>query len=64
MSNETQDAFLTRMVDEQKTVHVFLANGIKLIGTITEHDDYTIFLSGQSDQLIYKNNIATVVVPK
>lgn len=55
--------FLTSLVN--RPVRVYLANGIKLQGTLTEASPTALFLVARengSPQLIYKTCIATVAV--
>lgn len=61
--NDTKDienTFLEKV--KGKGVQVYLGNGIKLIGTVTSFDDYTILLSAPTYgvQLIYKHSITTI----
>ena len=55
-----QDNFLLNM--KNKYVTVFLINGVKLKGTISEYDDVCLLLSRDDNiQLIYKNAISTMM---
>lgn len=55
-----QDNFLVAM--KNKCVTVFLINGVKLKGNISEYDDVSLLLSrDDSVQLIYKNAISTMM---
>ena len=55
-----QDNFLLSM--KNKCVTVFLINGVKLKGTISEYDDVCLLLSRDDNiQLIYKNAISTMM---
>lgn len=55
-----QDNFLLTM--KNKCVTVFLINGVKLKGTISEYDDISLLLSRDDNvQLIYKNAISTMM---
>lgn len=56
-----QDSFLSSLVKEQSAVSVFLVNGIKLHGTITESDENVIMLKSAITQMIYKHAVSTVV---
>ncbi len=55
-----QDTFLDHLKDKKISVTVFLVNGVKLQGTVTDHDAFCILLSrdGQS-QAVYKQAIST-----
>jgi len=55
-----QDNFLVAM--KNKCVTVFLINGVKLKGIISEYDDISLLLSRDDNvQLIYKNAISTMM---
>lgn len=55
-----QNNFLMSMKD--KCVTVFLINGVKLKGNVSEYDDVSLLLSrDDSVQLIYKNAISTMM---
>ena len=57
---ELQTTFLTDMLD--RTVTVYLVSGIKLSGTLEQHDQFTLLLQGADgiDSLIFKHAISTV----
>jgi len=56
-----EDDFLDSLVKCNKDVTIFLANGIKLEGTISVYDDVCIILERDGhSQLIYMNAISTV----
>ena len=62
---KVQDAFLNRLRNERIPVSVFLARGTRLQGVITYFDQFTIVLEeGNSQQLVYKHSIATIVPSK
>jgi host factor-I protein len=57
-----QDAYLNRLRKERIPVNVFLSKGTRLQGIITFFDQFTILLeNGNSQQLVYKHSIATIV---
>ena len=58
---ELQPAFLTDMQD--RLVTVYLVNGIKLIGKLKQHDQYTLLLQGADgiDSLIFKHATSTII---
>jgi len=57
-----QDAYLNRLRKEKIPVSVFLSKGTRLQGVITFFDQFTILLeNGNSQQLVYKHSIATIV---
>lgn len=41
-----QERFLTQMVEERRTVDVFLISGVKLEGEIVGYDEYVILMKG------------------
>jgi len=56
-----QDTVL-RHVREKVPVTVFLANGIRLQGTVTAFDSYSVLLSrDRQSQLVYKHAISTIL---
>lgn len=57
-----QDSFLEAIKNNQP-VSVYLINGIKLQGRITNYDQYCIKLkNGENlEQMIYKNAVSTIV---
>ena len=57
---ECQNNFLVAM--KNKCVTVFLINGVKLKGVISEYDDVSLLLSRDDNvQLVYKNAISTMM---
>jgi host factor-I protein len=58
---DLQATFLRHCMDERVQVSVFLTNGVKLSGLITEFDAFTLVLSRPgADQVIYKRAVSTV----
>lgn len=58
---DLQATFLQHCKDEKVSVSVFLTNGVKLSGLITEFDAFTLVLSRPgADQVIYKRAVSTV----
>lgn len=58
-----QSLFIDHLITEQKSVAIFLTNGIKLLGSIIAHDAQNVILtSSHSQQLIYKASISTILV--
>ena len=57
-----QDTFLDHLRKHEVPVTIYLANGIKLQGYVTEFDAYSVLLvrSGQS-QLVYKHAVSTIM---
>jgi host factor-I protein len=58
---DLQATFLQHCKDERVPVSVFLTNGVKLSGLITDFDAFTLVLSRPgADQVIYKRAVSTV----
>lgn len=58
---QVQDSYLQKIVKERTNVSIYLINGIKLQGIVTQFDQYALILRGTHDQLAYKHAIATIV---
>ena len=57
-----QDTFLEHVRKHDVPVTVFLANGIRLQGTVAGFDSYALLLvRDRQSQLIYKHAISTIV---
>jgi host factor-I protein len=57
-----QDTFLRHVREHKVPVTVFLANGIRLQGTVTAFDSYSVLLvRDRQAQLVYKHAIATIM---
>ena len=57
-----QDTFLRHVREHKVPVTVFLANGIRLQGTVTAFDSYSVLLSrDRLSQLVYKHAISTIM---
>jgi host factor-I protein len=57
-----QDTFLDHVRKHDVPVTVFLANGIRLQGTVAGFDSYALLLvRDRQSQLIYKHAISTIV---
>lgn len=56
-----ENSFLKSLCDEEITVSIFLINGIKLHGVITDMDEHVVMLKNGITQMIYKHAISTVV---
>ena len=62
-----QNEYLEHLQIEQKSVAIYLINGIKLSGLISAFDEYVVLLKDNKntvDQLIYKHAISTIVPAK
>ena len=57
-----QDAFLNHVRKAKVPVTIFLANGVKLQGSITWFDTFCILLTREGlSQLVYKHAISTIM---
>ena len=57
-----QDTFLRHVREHKVPVTVFLANGIRLQGTVTAFDTYSLLLSrDRQAQVVYKHAISTIL---
>jgi host factor-I protein len=60
--NKVYDKFLNNLVDDNIPVVIFLINGVKLQGTISDFDEISIILvREQNVQLLYRQAISTIV---
>ena len=60
--HEQENKFIKKLIDTKAQLTVFLINGIKLSGVITENDESTLYLQrDQHTQLVYKNAISTIM---
>jgi host factor-I protein len=64
MSNNLQDNFLNQLRKDKTPVVVYLANGVRLKGTIKGFDNFVIVLKESTQQLIYKHAVSTIVPEK
>jgi len=57
-----EQIFLKSLKDKEQLVQIYLAGGIKMVGTIKNFDDFTILISARSFgmQMIYKHSITTI----
>jgi host factor-I protein len=61
-NQNVQDVLLNALRKNRTPVTIYLANGVKLQGTITGFDNFSVVLRrGPQMQLIYKHAMATVV---
>src|SRR4051812_12517684 len=62
LGNAGQDTFLDHVRKHDVPVTVFLANGIRLQGTVAGFDSYSLLLvRDRQSQLIYKHAISTIL---
>jgi host factor-I protein len=60
-----QDAFLNNARKERTFLTIYLMSGVKLTGRIRSFDKYSVILeSNNSEQLIFKHAISTVVISR
>jgi host factor-I protein len=57
-----QDTVLRHLREHKVPVTVFLANGVRLQGTVTAFDSYSVLLvRDRHSQLVYKHAISTIM---
>ena len=56
-----QDTYLSVLQSEKVQVSIFMANGIRLQGTIDSFDQFVIVLKNVSPQVVYKHAISTIM---
>ena len=60
--NNIETRFLSRIVDSGTPITIFLVNGVKLRGSITEFDNVTCLLKRDGvTQLVYRHAISTIM---
>ncbi len=59
-----QDLFLNQMRKEKIPVTMYLVNGARLTGLIKGFDNFVILLKQESQQLVYKHAISTIIPDK
>lgn len=60
-ANKLEGDFLESLRKESTPVSIFLVNGIKLHGIISDFDEHVIMLKGAIVQMIFKHSVSTVV---
>jgi host factor-I protein len=61
-SQNVQDVFLNKVRKDKVPVTVFLVNGVKLQGSISWFDNFSVLLRRDGhEQLVYKHAISTVM---
>ncbi len=61
-SENLETVFLSHICRQKVPLTVFLVNGVKLQGSITDIDDATVLLSRDGhDQLVYRHAISTIM---
>ncbi len=56
-----QDSFLNQLRREKIPVTLYLANGVRLRGTVAGFDNFVILLRESTTQLIYKHAVSTIL---
>jgi len=59
----SEQSFIDR-INKDDNIVVYLATGVKLVGTLLGHDEFTISISGKgaASQMIYKHAITTIAI--
>ncbi|MBF0345319.1 MAG: RNA chaperone Hfq [Nitrospirae bacterium] len=56
-----QDAFLNQLRKEKTPITMYLANGVRLRGTIKAFDNFVILIKDSRLQLIYKHAVSSII---
>jgi host factor-I protein len=59
-----QDNYLNQLRKERVPVVIYLTNGVRLKGSIKSFDNFVILLKENTESLIYKHAISTIVPEK
>jgi host factor-I protein len=59
-----QDNYLNQLRKEKIPVVIYLTNGVRLKGTIKSFDNFVILLKENTESLIYKHAVSTIVPEK
>jgi host factor-I protein len=59
-----QDNYLNQLRKEKISVIIYLTNGVRLKGLIKAFDNFVILLKENTESLIYKHAISTIVPEK
>ena len=62
--HKLQDLYLNHLRKEKIPVTIFLVSGTRLKGTIKGFDNFVVLLKQNTQQLIYKHAISTIVPEK
>ena len=61
-SQQLQDSFLNSVRKQKTPLTVFLVNGVKLTGTVSSFDNFSLLLNREGHcQLVYKHAISTIM---
>jgi host factor-I protein len=59
-----QDTFLNQLRKDKIPVVIYLTNGVRLKGTIRGFDNFVLLLRENTNSLIYKHAISTIIPEK
>jgi host factor-I protein len=59
-----QDNYLNQLRKEKISVVIYLTNGVRLRGVIKSFDNFVILLKENTESLIYKHAVSTIVPEK
>jgi host factor-I protein len=59
-----QDNYLNQLRKEKIPVVIYLTNGVRLKGLIKSFDNFVLLLKENTESLIYKHAISTIVLEK
>jgi host factor-I protein len=60
--SKVYDRFMRDLMDEKTSVVIFLINGVKLQGVISDFDEISLILTREQHvQLLYRSAISTIV---
>jgi len=59
-----QDTYLNHLRKDKVPVVIYLTNGVRLKGTIKGFDNFVILLKENTQSLIYKHAVSTIVPEK
>jgi host factor-I protein len=59
-----QDNYLNQLRKEKIPVVIYLTNGVRLKGTIKSFDNFVILLKENTESLLYKHAVSTIVPEK
>jgi host factor-I protein len=63
-SYSLQEPFLNLLRKEKIPVAIYLVNGIKLQGVVESFDQFVVLLKNNTNQIVYKHAISTIVPTK
>jgi len=60
-SQNLQDAYLNQLRKDKTAVVIYLTNGVRLKGVIKGFDSFVILLKENTQSLIYKHAVSTII---